>query len=408
MTSLTPQEIMLAAALVFGIATTCQVVAPLLRIPALILLLPAGFLLGAAAPQFRMDQILGSAFPVAVDLMVAVILFQGGLELGTISLARGDKAVVSRLLWLGAPVTWGVAAVATHFLIGLDWPLATLLGAILIVSGPTVLNPILDFAQPTQRVRGVLMWEGTTLDPIGGILAVVIFQVIRVSNTETPADAVIAFVFSIAVAVVVAAAGVALAVLGIKAARGNKVIGTQVLIGTILAAAGFANFLSDDSGLLTALLMGVASYPIAKRMHAPLETTVPFFSTVASFGIGVLFVSIAALVPAALVVSVALPALAVALVLMVVVRPAVTALSSRKSSLTRNERIFIACMDPRGIVAAATASSVGAALIAAEVPGAAELLPAAFVIIAVTVFVYGLSATPLAKALGVREPSDTG
>ena len=408
MTSLTPQEIMLAAALVFGIATTCQVVAPLLRIPALILLLPAGFLLGAAAPQFRMDQILGSAFPVAVDLMVAVILFQGGLELGTISLARGDKAVVSRLLWLGAPVTWGVAAVATHFLIGLDWPLATLLGAILIVSGPTVLNPILDFAQPTQRVRGVLMWEGTTLDPIGGILAVVIFQVIRVSNTETPADAVIAFVFSIAVAVVVAAAGVALSVLGIKAARGNKVIGTQVLIGTILAAAGFANFLSDDSGLLTALLMGVASYPIAKRMHAPLEATVPFFSTVASFGIGVLFVSIAALVPAALVVSVALPALAVALVLMVVVRPAVTALSSRKSSLTRNERIFIACMDPRGIVAAATASSVGAALIAAEVPGAAELLPAAFVIIAVTVFVYGLSATPLAKALGVREPSDTG
>ncbi len=408
MTSLTPQEIMLAAALVFGIATTCQVVAPLLRIPALILLLPAGFLLGVAAPQFRMDQILGSAFPVAVDLMVAVILFQGGLELGTISLARGDKAVVSRLLWLGAPVTWGVAAVATHFLIGLDWPLATLLGAILIVSGPTVLNPILDFAQPTQRVRGVLMWEGTTLDPIGGILAVVIFQVIRVSNTETPADAVIAFVFSIAVAVVVAAAGVALSVLGIKAARGNKVIGTQVLIGTILAAAGFANFLSDDSGLLTALLMGVASYPIAKRMHAPLEATVPFFSTVASFGIGVLFVSIAALVPAALVVSVALPALAVALVLMVVVRPAVTALSSRKSSLTRNERIFIACMDPRGIVAAATASSVGAALIAAEVPGAAELLPAAFVIIAVTVFVYGLSATPLAKALGVREPSDTG
>ena len=83
-------------------------------------------------------------------------------------------------------------------------------------------------------------------------------------------------------------------------------------------------------------------------------------------------------------------------------------MSSRKSSLTRNERIFIACMDPRGIVAAATASSVGAALIAAEVPGAAELLPAAFVIIAVTVFVYGLSATPLAKALGVREPSDTG
>ena len=172
-------------------------------------------------------------------------------------------------------------------------------------------------------------------------------------------------------------------------------------------AAGFANFLSEDSGLLTALLMGVAAHPLARRLNTSLETTVPFFNTVASFGIGVLFVSIAALVPSPLVLAVTLPALGVALVLILVVRPVVAALCTGRAGLSRNERAFIGWMDPRGIVAAATASSVGASLVAASVPGAAELLPAAFVIITVTVFVYGLTATPVAKALGLREPAES-
>ena len=380
--------------------------APLLRIPALILLLPAGFLLGLVAPQWRMDLILGPAFPVAVDLMVAVILFQGGLDLGRNPLGVADKIVVRRLIWIGAPLTWVVGSLAAHILLGLEWPLAFLLGAILIVSGPTVVTPILDFARPTPRARGILMWEGTTLDPLGGILAVVIFQVVLVSDMDGPLQAVTALVESLAIAVVVAACGVVAAVLGTKAVRGNKVLGTQVLIGSVLVAAGFANFLSEDSGLLTALLMGVAAHPLAQRLNTSLEATVPFFNTVASFGIGVLFVSIAALVPSPLVLAVTLPALGVALVLILVVRPVVAALCTGRAGLSRNERAFIGWMDPRGIVAAATASSVGASLVAASVPGAAELLPAAFVIITVTVFVYGLTATPVAKALGLREPAE--
>ncbi len=169
---------MLAAALVFGLATLCQVVAPLLRVPALILLLPVGFIFGLVAPQFQMDQILGPAFSVAVDLMVALILFQGGLQLGDISLQGADRSVVRRLIWIGAPMTWMAGSLAAHFLLGLSWPLAFLLGAILIVSGPTVVTPILNFAKPKARVRGILVWEGTMLDPLGGILAVVTFQVV--------------------------------------------------------------------------------------------------------------------------------------------------------------------------------------------------------------------------------------
>lgn len=397
---------MLAAALIFGIATTCQVVAPLLRVPALILLLPAGFLLGLAAPQFRMDQILGPAFPVAVDLMVAVILFQGGMLLGAIQLQPDDRQVVRRLIKFGAPLTWLAGALLAHYLLGLPWPIAILLGAILIVSGPTVVTPILDFARPKGRVRGILMWEGTLLDPLGAILAVVVFQVVRVSTADSLLGAVGTLLWSFAVAIVVAAGAVMVLVLSSKLVVGKGMLGTQLVVGSVLVAAGVANFLASGSGLLTALLMGMSVNRLAKRFNTSLDDTMPFFNTIASIGIGVLFVSIAALVPSPTLAAIALPAIGMAVILIVLVRPSVAGLCTIGEHLTGKERAFIGWMDPRGIVAAATASSIGASLIAAKVTGAEQLLPVAFVIITVTVFVYGLTAVPVAKVLGLRETSE--
>ncbi len=398
---------MLAAALVFGLATACQVVAPLLRVPALILLLPVGFMLGLIAPQLRVDQIIGPAFPVLVDLMVAIILFQGGMELGAIKLKATDKNVVRRLIWIGAPITWMAGTLGAYFILGLPWPIAFLLGAILIVSGPTVVTPILKFARPTSRIRGILMWEGTTLDPLGAILAVVVFQVIQASSDNSPLEAVFTFFLSLIIAIALASVGVLLVVLGTKYAHAQGLLGMQVLIGSVLVVTGFANYLADGSGLLAALLMGVATPPLATRLHAPLEKAVPFFNTVASFGIGVLFISIAAIVPSSDLVAVALPAIAISAGFILIVRPLVVFICTARGHLSGKERIFIGWMDPRGIVAAATASSIGASLVAAKVPGADILLPAAFVIITVTVFVYGLSAVPVAKALGVQEDIST-
>jgi len=97
---------------------------------------------------------------------------------------------VRRLVWIGGPINWIACTLLAHYLLGVSWPLAFLLGAILIVSGPTVVTPILDFARPQQRVRGILLWEGTMLDPIGGIFAIVIFQVVRVTTMESPLDAI--------------------------------------------------------------------------------------------------------------------------------------------------------------------------------------------------------------------------
>ena len=399
----TSQQIILAVVLVFGIATACQVIAPKLRIPALVLLLPAGFILGIVAPGDTPATVLGPIFSIAVDFVVAIILFQGGVGLTRIKLHGKDRTVVRRLVFIGAPITGVLASLAAHFIIGMPWPVAIMLGAILIVSGPTVINPILDFARPAGRVRGILVWEGTLLDPLGALVAVVIFQIIKASDATTIADGVAIFIGGILVAIVAAAVGTALFVIGGRLVGGSAMLATQVVLASVLVTAGLANLVSDDSGLLAALLMGIAAPRIATRLGATTTQETPFFDTIVSIGIGVLFVSISALVPLDTVEQILVPTLIVAILLIVVQRPLVSMLCSFGSGLTRKERIFIAAMDPRGIVAAATASSVGAVLVAAKVPGAQELLPAAFIIIAVTVTFYGLTAIPAAKVLGLRE-----
>ncbi len=409
--TLSTQDVMLAIALIFGIATACQLVAPRLRIPSLVLLLPAGFLLGLVAPQWRADALLGPSFPVIVELVVAVILFQGGLGLTTIPLPKDQRVIVRRLLYIGAPLTWLGATFAAHVLLGMDWPIAFMLGAILIVSGPTVVTPILDFARPNATVRGILQWEGTLLDPLGALIAVVTFQVVKASSSTGPVEAVELFVGGLLVAVVAAAIGVAFFVVGGLLAKGNKTLGTQVLLGSVIVTAGLANSVSDDSGLLAALLMGMAAPRVAARFGTSLEGGMAFFDTIVSIAIGVLFVSIAGLVPSPIVLSLLLPTLGVALFLMVLVRPLVAAVATRRSVLSRNERVFVGWMDPRGIVAAATASSVGTVLVALRIPGAAELLPAAFIVIAITVTTYGLTAVPVARRLGIQaadNPSEAG
>lgn len=408
MTTLSPGQIMLAAALVMGLATACQVVAPRLRIPSLILLLPAGFLLGAVAPQFRFDTILGNAFPVAVDLIVAVILFNGGLELSRSSLNTADHGVARRLVWVGAPITWLAGTATAHYVLGLEWSMAFMLGAILVVSGPTVVTPILDFARPRGRVRGILQWEGTLLDPMGALLAVVVFQIIKASGASSVADGALMFFSGLIVGIAAAAVGVMLFVIGGRLAKGNSLLGTQVILGSVIVTAGFANYIANETGLIAALLMGLAAPRVAQRFGASLTDSNPFFNAVVSIGIGVLFISIAALVPAQALVSLALPTVAMAAVLILLVRPIVALVCTTRAGLTRQERTFIAWMDPRGIVAAASASSIGAALVASKVPGAEKLLPATFIIIAATVAVYGLTAVPVASALKLREDQPQG
>ena len=141
-------QIFAGLALIVGLAVACQILAASLRIPAIILLLPAGFVAGARTTVVNPDKIFGAAFPPLVSLAVAIILFDGGLDLTIKGQERDSRRVVRRLRGWGIPMTWAGAGFFGGLLLGLSWKAALMLGAILIVSGPTVVTPILAAARP--------------------------------------------------------------------------------------------------------------------------------------------------------------------------------------------------------------------------------------------------------------------
>ena len=400
--SLTPEQVVFVIALVVALAIACQVIAPRLHVPGLLLLLPAGFLLGVAVPAMNVENLLGSAFGPVVDLVVAVILFQGGLELGRINGDRRDRRPVLLLVWLGASVTGIAAALMGAFLLGFPPGIAALFGAILVVSGPTVVSPLLDFVKVRPRLRAILTWEGDLLDPFGALAAVIVFQVVKASGRENVVEALGAFAGGVGVAIGAALVGLLLMRVGLWLTGTSLVLGTQVLFGSVIVAAGLANTITDNAGLLAALLMGIMATKMVRSMHQNIDAVRPFFDTIVSLAVGVLFVSISALVPAEALSSLVLPVLAILAVLILVVRPLVGFACTIGVDLTWRERAFIGGIDPRGIVAAATAASVTSTLVALKIDGAGELLPATFLVIAGTALVYGLGARPLARLLKVR------
>lgn len=394
-------EIFASVAIVVGLATVSQLVARLVNLPALLLLLPAGFIAGASVSFLDPAKMFGDLFSPLVGFAVALILFHGGLELFDQPMDRSHHRLVGRLVWVGGAITWVSASLAAYWLFDISLSIAILLGAILIVSGPTVVGPLLEFIKPTQRLRRILAWEGTLVDPVGALAAVIIFSGVQASDMGSVAQGVEAFLISLLVGAVVAAAGVLLIKAGLHLARGSDLLGTQVLFGSVILMAGLANAAADDAGLLTALLMGMSTPKVAR---SGLEQIRPFFDTLVSISIGVLFVAISASVPPSSLVGLVLPAVALVAILVLVVRPAmVWLLTIGQQDFTGRDRLFLGWMAPRGIVAAATAASFSAALVQQKVPSGDLLLPITFLVVAGTVTFYSLTAAPVARALKVRE-----
>lgn len=400
---MTSEQIILGIGLIVVIAVGCQVLAPRLRVPALVLLLPAGFLAGIYLTPVDPEAIFGAAFTPLVNLAVAVILFHGGLELFDAPVQRSDHVIVTRLVWGGAAITWVAATLAASALLGFSPQLSLLLGAIVIVSGPTVVGPLLGFVGPQPRIRRILAWEGTLIDPVGALTAVIVFQAVQASDDPSVSGAVSSFLVAMGVGALTAALGLGMIWVGLRLTGDNRVLGTEVLLGAVVGAAALANYLADDAGLVTAVSMGMLARPLVGER---LTVVRPFFDTVVSLSIGVLFVAISSLVTPDSVAEVLWGALGVAAILVFVVRPVVAWTMTAGTTLDHRERLFLGWMAPRGIVAASTAASFGASLVAAGVPGGERLLPATFVIIAGTVALYSFTAVPVADLLKVRQAAD--
>ena len=398
---MTASQIFAGMALTVGLAVACQIVAARLRIPGIILLLPAGFAAGALTTVVNPDKLFGAAFPPLVSLAVAIILFDGGLDLTTKGIEGDSRRVVNRLRNLGIPMTWAAAGFFGGLLLGLSSKAAVMLGAILIVSGPTVVTPILAAARPGKKLTTILSYEGTTIDPIGAIIAVVVFDELASSHARHLLSGLVSFAGRIGLGLAGGAVGTLVLWLLLKKLKLTGILATQAMLATVITIAGICDAIQDDTGLVAAIIMGII---IANLPGIDLPEDRPFLKTIVQLAIGILFISISATVTPASLRGVIWPSLALIALLVLVVRPAVAVVATVRTSLTRNERIFVGSMDPRGIVAASTAASFSAPLVALGIGGASKLLPVTFLVIVGTVAIYGLGAVPLARKLGLHEP----
>lgn len=196
---MTTDQVLLGVGLTLVLAVGSQVLAGLLRIPALIVLLPVGFTAGALVDELDPHRLLGPAFSPLVSLAVAVILYDAGLGLDLRRLKGHARRVVIRLIWIGVLITWVLGTLLAVPLLGMDRRAAVMLGAILVVSGPTVVGPLLSFVRPKERPQHILVWEGSLIDPVGGILGALVFHLVEASTGRHVGSGALNFLGSVGV-----------------------------------------------------------------------------------------------------------------------------------------------------------------------------------------------------------------
>jgi NhaP-type Na+/H+ or K+/H+ antiporter len=401
---MTTDQILFGLGLIVVLAVGSQVVAGQLRIPALILLLPAGFTAGALTSDVDPVRLLGAAFQPLVSLAVAVILYDSGLALEWGNVRGRARRIVPRLVLWGVPITMAFTAVLAGPLFDMSTQAALMTGAILVVSGPTVVGPLLRFVRPADRLQRILAWEGSLIDPVGGILGAVVFHAALASTQGGIVHPLALFLASLVIGLVGAGVGLALLWVCLVRLQLDEVLGTTAQLACVVGVAAACDILREDAGLIAAVLMGVG---MANLRAFDVPARRPFFETLVQLMIGVLFVSISATVTPASLKHLLLPTLGLVVALVLVTRPVAAFLATARTELSTGERAFIGWMAPRGIVAAATASTFGAELAAHHVGGASKILPVTFLVIVATVAVYGLTAVPVAGRLGVTRPART-
>jgi NhaP-type Na+/H+ or K+/H+ antiporter len=386
------------------LAVGCQVLASRVRIPAIILLLPVGFVAGALTDDINPNRLLGPAFQPLVSLAVALILYDAGLSLDLSRLVSHRRWVVVRLIVLGVVVTTAATAVTAHLLLDLSWRAALMLGAILIVSGPTVVAPLLNFVRPTESVQRILTWEGSLIDPVGGILGALVFHAVISSTRHHPGAQLAQFGESVAVGLAGGVIGSLVLWFLLHTLRLDEALGTAAQLAAVIGIAAVCDILRDDTGLIAAVVMGLA---VSNRRGFDVPARRPFFETLVQLIVGLLFISISASVTPASLHHLVLPTVALVAVLVLLARPVVALLACLRTNLGWGERLFVGWMAPRGIVAAATASTFSVGLIQKGLGGAEKILPATFLVIVGTVALYGLSAVPVARRLRISRPART-
>ena len=392
-------------AMILGAGMVAQWLAWRTQVPSIIALLLAGLLLGPATDLVDPDEMLGGTLFPLVSLAVALILFEGGLDLPPREL-RSTGIVVRRLISVGAVATFVVAWFSAREIFGISNQAAILLGAVLVVTGPTVVGPLLRFVRPSGQTGPILRAEGVLIDPIGATGALVAFEIVLI---DTPDEAAIK-VIGVVLLTIVAGAGIGLAAAVVLDSALQRFLipdrlAVPITLAVVIGAFVASNEVQEEAGLLTVTVLGIY---LARRESSTLRQVVEFNESLRTLLVSVLFILLAARIEPDALSDVLGPSLIFLVVLVLVARPVAVLLSSIKTSLTWRERVFLMTMAPRGIVAAAVSAVFAIRLEQEGVPDASKIVPIVFLVIIGTIVVYGFLAGPAARWLGLADARANG
>lgn len=398
------------AALTFTLALAmgliAQATAHHLRVPGIVLFLLSGVLLGPDVLNVVRPETLGHGLETLVGMSVAVILFEGGLNLSFDKLRR-EAMVIRRLVTIGAVLTGLLAAGVAWLVMGWSWTVSLLFGSLVIVTGPTVIAPLVRRIRLTPKLATILEAEGVFIDPVGAILAVfVLEEVLSLQSAANPGAALLGVPYRLILGGVIGVAG-GLIIGFLIRKRGLIPEGLENVftLGLALAFFEISNAIIPESGIMQAATAGLV---VGNMNTSVADELKEFKEQLTIMLVGMLFVLLAANVRLADVTALGWRAAVTIALLILVVRPIVVAVCTRGSNLTLNEKIFLSWLSPRGIVAAAVASLFAVRLGEAGLEGGVELQGLVFLVIASTVVIQGISGSWVAHRLGLRLPTNNG
>lgn len=383
----------------------CQWLAWRVRLPAIIFLLLAGILAGPVLGLFHPEQLLGDIFYPFVSLSVAIILFEGSITLKFREII-GLQSVVRNLLSFGLLITWGITAVAARYGAGLSWELSLLFAAITVVTGPTVIAPMLRTVRPTPAVANVLRWEGIVIDPIGATFAVLIYEfVISGVGDHSIGSALATFGITLIISGVIGAAAGYLFGIVLRNRWLPEFLHNIVVLGVVFTIFVASNMILPDSGLLSVTVMGIL---LANMKDVDLDDILEFKEHLSILLVSLLFVMLTAALDIGALKELGWSVVIVFVAVQFIARPLNAMVSTVGSKLSMPERHMLAWIAPKGIVAAAISTLFSIQLINQGFEGAEKLVPLTFAVIIGTVFLQSITARPLAMWLGVAEPDPDG
>ena len=389
----------------------CQWFAWRLKIPAILLLLVVGIVVGPVTGMLVPDETFGDLIFPFVSLSVAIILFEGGLNL-KMSEIRSTSREIFNLVTIGALVTFVATASFAILLLDLPQSLCWLLGAILVVTGPTVVIPLLRQVRPSGNVGALLKWEGIVIDPLGVLLGVLTFEAIVAGGLGELTGTIIAVCIKAGVFGTLLGVGGAYAlIMMLKNYLIPDYLINPITLCTVVGVFALANSIQHESGLVTVTVMGVV---LANQQHVSINHLIQFKEDLRVLLISMLFILLAARVDQSAIYNITMGQIAFVAALIFIIRPLTVFVSTFRSSLTLKEKLFLSSVAPRGIVAATISSIFALDLASYQAAGetafvqANDIVNITFLVIVCTVVFYSLTAKFSAKILGLASPVQHG